>query len=107
MENLTRDYFTRLQTRFPEAVEHFFSWFERYMVEVGWDELFGQNEHDRVIGFYEIPYEMQNGILARFDFEKFNGAGAYSNAKINELTRYEDLFADVQRAVDNRSIKLN
>lgn len=107
MENLTREYFKELAAKYPEAVEHFLYWLEQYKMSVGWDSLFGQDAYDGPIDFYDLPYDMQNGIMARFDIEKFMGKNGYMKIKRNESNRYDKLFADVQDAINDRSIKLN
>lgn len=107
MENLTREYFLELGKKYPEAVEHFLSWLEQYKVTIGWDNLFNQEGIDPVIDFYGMPYDMQNGIIARFDLEKFYGKAGYLKCKLAEPKRHDKLFADVQQAIKTKMIKYN
>ena len=101
--NLNKENFwNALKEQYPEAVEHFCNWIDAYKNEVGWDALFAPG-----IKFHDIPYDMQNGIIARFDLEKFNGKKHADWMQEAEPGRMRDLFADVQKAIKNRSIKLN
>lgn len=108
MENLTREYFLELREKYPEAVNHFVDWLKRYKEEVNWELLFGNRatEVERFkIDFYDLPYDMQNGIMARFDIECFLGKGGYKKIKSAETQRYEKLFTDLQGAINDGSVK--
>lgn len=102
MENLTSEYFEELSKKYPEAVKHFFDWIIAYKESINWDELFGGH-----LSFFDLPYDMQNGIIARFDLEKFYGKNGYLKVKRGEPLRYEKLFADVQDAISTKMIKYN
>lgn len=107
--NLNKENFWNpLREKYPEAVEHFCNWIDQYKKEIGWNELFGCSaDEDCPIKFHDLPYEMQNGILARFDIEKFHGKLGYSKIASQERNRIENLFADVQRAINIKKIKYN
>jgi hypothetical protein len=101
--NLDKENFWNpLKEKYPEAIEHFCNWIDEYKKEVGWNQLFGEH-----IKFHDLPYDMQNGILARFDLEKFNGKNQAQVIMQMEPKRIVNLFADVQKAIKNRSIKYN
>jgi hypothetical protein len=101
--NLNKENFWNpLKEKYPEAVEHFCNWIDEYKKEVGWEKIFGAH-----VKFHDLPYDMQNGILARFDLEKFNGKTKTATIMQNEPNRIDGLFLDVQRAIVNRSIKYN
>lgn len=123
MQNLNKENFwNALLEKYPEAVELFCKWIDKYKAEVGWDKLFGngvtQAQHDeennlvgyetRAIKFHNIPFEMQNGILARFDIECYNGILTGIGSKVYEANRagyiqgYDNLFADLQQLLNKQ-----
>jgi hypothetical protein len=103
MKRLTKDNFwNEVRDMYPEAVNHFCKWIDRYKEEVGWRDLFAEG-----IKFHDIPFDMQNGIIARFDLECFNGKKGADAVRDNEPARMRDLFRDLQQAIDKRQIKLN
>lgn len=112
MQNLNKENFwNALLEKYPEAVELFCKWIDKYKAEVGWDELFNQaglpNE-DKPVRFHNIPFEMQNGILARFDIECYNGILTGKGSKVYEANRagyvqgYDNLFADLQQLLNKQ-----
>lgn len=103
MMNLNKEKFwTPLMEKYPEAVEHFCKWIDEYKKEIGWDSIFKEG-----VKFHDLPYDMQNGILARFDLEKFNGKKQADRVMAYEPDRIKNLFRDVQAAINDRSIKYN
>lgn len=108
MQNLNKENFWNdLHDAYPEAVEHFCRWIDNYKKEVGWSLLFSED-----IKFHDLPFEMQNGIIARFELELFNnkqGKGPEVYLKIAEdyKQQLKNLFADLQKSTINRSTKLN
>lgn len=103
MDNLNKENFWNdLMKEYPGAVEHFCNWIDAYKKEVEWDKVFGPN-----VKFHDIPLEMQNGIIARFELEKFNGKPDADYVLCLLPDQVRNLFKDLQNAVDNRSIKLN
>lgn len=107
MENLNKENFwNALHDQYPEAVERFCKWIDDYKKEVGWSDLFqGQKFHD-------IPFEMQNGIIARFELELFNnghgnGKDRYKDIATQYRGQIKNLFADLQRQLQKRQTKLN
>lgn len=100
MENLSRSFFIDLARKYPEAIAHFQKWLEGYKKQTNWYQFIA-NRFD----FYDIPYDMQNGIIARYDIECFYGKGGYTKIRADEPRRYEKLFIDVQDAIDDNSIK--
>lgn len=103
MKGLTKENFwNSLRDIYPEAVDHFCKWVDKYKEEVGWGALFVPG-----IKFHDLPYDMQNGIIARFDLECFNGKATTVAIQENEPVRIQGLFQDLQRAILMRHIKLN
>jgi hypothetical protein len=111
MQNLNKEnFFNEIGKKYPQAFAHFNQWIDEYKKEIGWDELFNQAglpDDDKPVKFHDLPYDMQNGILARFDLEKFHGKLGCSKIMAHEPQRIENLFRDVQRAIEDRNIKLN
>jgi hypothetical protein len=118
MFNLNKEnFFDDIKAKYPQAFEHFMNWLDDYKKEIRWDELFAKNARLSVkssddiypdtIKFHDLPFDMQNGILARFDIEKFSGKLGYESMLKTEPRRMENLFAAVQTAIENKNIKLN
>src|SRR5687768_11595223 len=101
MQNLNKEnFFNEIGKKYPQALAHFNQWIDEYKKEVGWDELFGnvyRPDHSDEIKFHDLPYDMQNGIFARFDLEKFHGKLGCNKIMAHEPHRIEKLFIDVQR----------
>jgi hypothetical protein len=115
MDNLNKENFwDALHDQYPEAVEHFCKWIDDYKREVGWDILFGgENVAPKNIPkFHDIPFDMQNGILARYELELFNnghgrGKEIYQDIKLKFKDQIKNLFADLQSQITKRKAKLN
>lgn len=113
MENLNKENFWNvLHKECPEAVDLFCKWIDKYKAEVGWDELFNQcglPDEDKPVKFHDIPFEMQNGILARFDIECFNGLFTGKGKAFYESNRelyagqFVQLFRDLQKQLDKQN----
>jgi hypothetical protein len=100
---LTKENFwDELEELYPAAIEHFKKWIDRYKLEIGWNELFSPG-----VKFHNLPFDLQNGIIARYDLECFNGKEKADLMREVEPARMRDLFADVQNAIRKRQIKLN
>lgn len=103
MKGMTKENFwNQLKKDYPEAVEHFCKWIDEYKREVGWIKLFGPR-----VKFHDLPIDMQNGIIARFDLEKYNGKEEARRITGNLPSQTRSLFADLQDKIQKRSIKLN
>lgn len=103
MKGLSKEKFwNSLRDIYPEAVDHFCKWVDKYKEEVEWNSLFVPG-----IKFHDLPYDMQNGIIARFDLECFNGKAKTVDIQEHEPERIQGLFQDLQRAILKRQIKLN
>lgn len=71
IDNLSKENFwDAIKDRYPEGFIYFTEWIDRYKEEVGWDKLFAPG-----IKFHDVPLDIQNGIIARFDLEMHNGKG--------------------------------
>lgn len=124
MENLTKENFWNdLKERYPQAMDMFSNWIDKYKEEVGWDKLFYNRcsqpildgdmnlveWKQRAIKFHDLPFEMQNGILARFDIECFHGVltgkgkAMYENQRGSYLSGFTSLFADLQKQLDKQN----
>lgn len=120
IQNLNKEFWQRMQEQYPLAVDHFNTWFNEYQKEVGWNRLFNSDSdwQDRngknapAPKFQDLPVEMQNGIIARYDLELNNnkrgkGKQAYIDLMAKFGEQVDDLFEDVQHNIDNRSAKLS
>lgn len=77
MENLNKENFwDEMELKFPGAMNVFKQWIDGYKEEVKWDELFGEDLLEPV-KFHDLPFDMQVGILIRFNYEIFKRADVY------------------------------
>ncbi len=79
-----------LQQVYPDAMEHFNTWLEKYKLQINWTELFCQD-----LDFNDLPFEMQNGIIARYEIELLEG----KSAKAEEV--YYHITAGFKKTVRN------
>lgn len=124
MENLNKEnFFNEVEALCPMAMEYFKRWIDEYKKEVGWSALFGESQSQlkpkngikvgRIAPkFHDLPFEMQNGIIARFELELFNnrkGAGQAAAEDIQKQYRGQirSLFLDLEKQIHIRAIKLN
>lgn len=112
VDNLTKENFWNdMHSECPEAVEHFRNWIDNYKKEVNWETLFG-GEIVRAAKFHDLPFEMQNGIIARYELELFNNKNGEGVSKYIDIANHykeqlKNLFRDVQRSIILRAKKLN
>lgn len=105
MANLNKEFFDELFKKYPMAVEHFRHWLAEYKEEINWNHLFFVHTNNRQIDFYDLPIEMQNGIIARFDLEKFHGKERAEKIH-NDLPRQmNNLFNDIQTSITAKKLK--
>jgi len=120
IQNLTKEnFFNALREKCPLAVDYFCQWIDNYKKENNWDELFNGNIQQQYPlmptespKFHELPFEFQNGIIARFELETFNnknGNGKEIADTIceNYKSQVEKLFFDLQKNLESRGTKLN
>lgn len=117
MQNLNKENFWKnVELAFPDAFKVFSEWIDKYKEEVGWHELFATTgrlsvysqpaKYPKEIKFHDLPFEFQNGILARFDIEchhgivSGNGKKTYEQICQNEPRRISHLFADLQNQIN-------
>lgn len=120
MENLNKaNFWNDLHAKYPEAVDLFCKWIDKYKAEIGWDRLFANGQYffepddsgDHRIDtkFHDIPFEMQNGILARFDIECNNGVfsgrgtAVYESQRPVYVQQFHSLFSDLQNQLDKQN----
>lgn len=104
MDNLNKyNYWNDIQSRFPDAMKVFSKWIDEYKAKVGWTDLFPNG-----VKFHDLPFEMQNGILARFDIEcskgVFTGHGSvyYESNRPLYVQGFTNLFDDLQKQIDKQ-----
>ncbi len=115
MQNLTKEnFFNEMMALCPEAVEYFCRWIDEYKKEVNWDKLFPPPRDPRIHGvkFHDLPFEMQNGIIARFELELFNNKGGHGKGLTEEIQQayrgqLRKIFYDLQKSMEARAQKLN
>lgn len=103
MENLSKENFwDQLQEKNPRAMDLFNKWIDKYKEEVGWVSLFGPD-----LKFHDMPFEFQNGVIARFDIEChagiFSGKGQtqYKNNRGKYVQEFINLFSEIEFLLKN------
>jgi len=104
MKNLTKEnYWDDVRVCYPDALKLFCNWIDKYKEEIGWKELFGDK-----LKFHDMPFEFQNGVIARFDIECFNGVftgkgkAVYEGNRDLYLAGFEKLFNDLQNMLQKQ-----
>lgn len=104
MENLNkRNYWNDIQLKFPDAMKVFSKWIDEYKAKVGWTDLFPNG-----VKFHDLPFEMQNGILARFDIEcskgglTGRGSAYYESNRPLYVQGFTNLFEDLQTQLNRQ-----
>ena len=99
IHNLTKEnFFNKLSEQFPLAMEQFSRWLQNYKSETRWGKTFGSRNDEQVIimpEFYEIPFEMQMGILIAFfreTAEDSNYPNVLNYLPINEFINNFELY---------------
>jgi len=88
IQNLNKEnFFTEsLKKVCPKRLEHFCQWIDNYKKENDWENLFGGGIV-KAPKFHELPFELQNGIIARYMLEVLDkGSVAYEEA-VNEFRK--------------------
>lgn len=104
MENLNKENFWyQMTAKYPQAMDLFSKWVDEYKAKVGWVDLFPNG-----VKFHDLPFEMQNGIIARFDIECNNGVFTGRGSSVYESQRpvyvqgFRNLFSDLQSQLDKQ-----
>lgn len=83
MDNLgSESFWKEMEQRFPMAVDVFKNWITKYSNTDLWGSLFRED-----VSFYDLPYDMQMGMMNRFFIETYAGKEEYTN---NCETRYRE-----------------
>lgn len=95
MENLGKENFwDEIEKVCPMAVDVFKKWIDQYAKKVNWGILFSDG-----VKFYDIPYEMQMGIMNRFFIETYAGENEYIE---NCQGRYKEEMTYSVRQLNSR-----
>lgn len=96
MENLSKaNFWDHIEKTYPDSFKLFSTWVDKYKKEVNWDKLFNSDSnYQNADGknapapkFHDLPFEFQNGIIARFDIECNNGLLTGKGQAIYEANR--------------------
>jgi hypothetical protein len=100
MHTLTNENFwDKIKADYPDAFADFSKWIDDYKKEVNWELLFPTGTK-----FHDLPFEFQNGVLARYDIEKAVGQTYYIPGYVPGFVR---LFNAIQISAEKRKQKLN
>lgn len=105
MENLNKENFwNEIEARYPGAFEKFKKWIDFYKWQNNWEKIFRpiQTSENRVehAKFHDIPFELQHGILARFDIETRYGIEGYEKLKKTYVKEVEGFFFRLEREIE-------
>jgi hypothetical protein len=102
MENMSKEFWEQMDREHPKAMVVFREWIDGYKVRVGWDKLLGKK-----VKFHDLPFEMQNGVIAKFDLELvyLTNGKTMEDVAATMLAHREELkniFKELQRGIDLR-----
>jgi hypothetical protein len=101
--NLTpSNLFNKLSRQYPKAVNCFFNWLDEYKAKTNWNKQSGFLKDSQQLtpfpNFYDIPFEMQMGIIVHF-FRDITEEDIYPNLlnylPINELIDYFEKYITI------------
>jgi hypothetical protein len=96
MNGLNKENFWNIiEKQYPKAFDLFSKWVDAYKAEVKWSTLFQDG-----IKFHDLPFEMQDGILNRFNIEMFQGEVAYKSIWIGEPVRIQNMFKIIDERIE-------
>jgi len=91
-EALTKEnFFNNIKLWYPDALQDFCAWIDEYKKEIGWNALFGEH-----VKFHDLPFDMQHGIMARYDLEKNQGRVRALQTLSTVPEQLKGLFKDLQ-----------
>jgi hypothetical protein len=103
MQNITNAFFwNALKVQYPEAVQLFNKWVDDYKKEIGWDRYIKPG-----VKFHDLPFELQNGIIARFDIERSFGEKTYKANLPIYAKQFADMMEDMKKVMDGLKAKQN
>lgn len=91
MDNLgSESFWKEMEERFPMAVDVFKNWISKYSNTDLWTSLFKDG-----VSFYDLPYDMQMGMMNRFFIETYAGKKEYMT---NCIPRYrEEMVTSIEQ----------
>lgn len=102
MDNLNKEnYWNEIKAQYPDAMKIFLEWIDKYKEKIGWGKFFVEG-----IKFHDLPFEFQNGVIARFDIECLYGIRTGRGSEFYERNRIEyvhgisNLFKDLQQQLN-------
>jgi hypothetical protein len=95
MERLDKAFFEDMEAKCPFAIDVFKKWIGEYMDRVERPmNLFMED-----VGFYDLPIEMQQGIMNRFFIETYAGQEEYINLGPKYKKDMADSIEQLQRVL--------
>jgi hypothetical protein len=95
MERLDKAFFEDMEAKCPFAIDVFKKWIDEYMGRVERPmKLFME-----AVGFYDLPIEMQQGIMNRFFIETYAGKEEYTNLGPKYKKDMADSIEQLQRVL--------
>lgn len=96
MENLNKEFFNELRTKFPSEMKHFDTWLGKYKSEVKWNLLFFDHTP-----FCEIPFDMQAGVIWKY-LAEINCEKAENNKHYHSVRDIRIGFTAVIKELNNK-----
>lgn len=112
MKSLPSDFWEILKNDHPKTFDHFSKWIDQYKKENDWDALFyngnidkpgpfGQElSYKRDIKFHDLPIDMQNGIIARYELFVTGKTDAYYVWMITLEQQLYDFFRENEKRLN-------
>lgn len=95
--NLDKNFFDEIKESCPKAHERFLRWIDEYKARVGWPNLFTAG-----VKFHDLPYEMQTGILERFDDEQFMSKNSVNRIIENDIKGIRYSFSFIEGELNKK-----
>lgn len=92
-EPITREnFFNQFEETHPKGLKHFCEWIDEYKKTVNWKQIFGTE-----LKFHDLPFEMQVGILSRYEAE--NDPYYIERAEDNMLEMRKAVTVAIERLI--------
>lgn len=94
---LDADYCGRLAEAHPEVYKLFMDWLNKYKLQMRWPNFIKAN-----VDFFDLPSDMQHGILSRFFFEAGDIGDRFMEAQKNWVKHTEFMFDQLDARIKNK-----
>lgn len=93
MIKLSKKFWNELESKYPSAVEHFYTWVHAYKHSVGWNQLFSNQSSGQPVSYVDLPIAMQIGIFLQYAAEQ---GQAVSISQIGSLKEFYQVSGAIE-----------